>query len=139
MSFLQQHKRILKNGQYFPTKQKKCGKKNCGRPTDHNYGHPLDRKQKVFLGGLAGVATEDYGCICNSELNGFHKSCRLYYNMMYTRILLFFHRLKSKNLHDLCKVADIQGHREEFFRGGGVLNENSKKGSFCIDLFPNTL
>ena len=42
-------------GQYFPTppppppppkkKKKKKGKtENCGHPTDHNYGHPLDRR-----------------------------------------------------------------------------------------------
>ena len=37
-----------KSGQYFPTKPKKKKekkRKNCGRPTGHNYGHPLDRKQ----------------------------------------------------------------------------------------------
>ena len=39
------------NRQYFPTKPpKKIGKKkNCGRLTDHNCGHPLDRK--LFFSG----------------------------------------------------------------------------------------
>ena len=37
------------NWQYFPTKQKKRGKK-LRSPTGHNDGHPLDGKQKFFLG-----------------------------------------------------------------------------------------
>ena len=33
-----------------------------------------------------------------------------------------------------------QGRRKELFKGGGVvLNAKFQKGSFCIDLFPNTL
>ena len=28
---------------------KKKEKKNCGRPTGHNFGHPLDRKQTFFV------------------------------------------------------------------------------------------
>ena len=28
----------------------KCGGKKSGRPTGHNFGHPLDRKQTFFCG-----------------------------------------------------------------------------------------
>ena len=38
----------------FQSFLKKWGKKkNYGRPTGHNFGHPLDRKQTFFKGGLA--------------------------------------------------------------------------------------
>ena len=36
-----------------PPQKKKKKKKNCGRPTDHNYGHPLDRKQTIFVDSLS--------------------------------------------------------------------------------------
>ena len=34
-------------------------KKFCGLPTGHNYGHPVDRKQTFFKGGLKGI---EYTC-----------------------------------------------------------------------------
>ena len=53
----------------FPIKKKKRSKifsfsltkkkleekkeRNCGRPSSHNFGHPLDRKQTFFKGGLS--------------------------------------------------------------------------------------
>ena len=41
-----------KNGQYFPTEKKNLSekKKESGLPTGFKKGHPLDRKQKFFLG-----------------------------------------------------------------------------------------
>ena len=35
-------------------------KKNCGRPTGHNFGHPLDRKQTFFLRVAPGSYTIIY-------------------------------------------------------------------------------
>ena len=50
-SFLQKIFFFSKNGQYFPTQKKIEGKKKkCGLPTGFKNGHPLDRKQKFFLG-----------------------------------------------------------------------------------------
>ena len=41
---------------FLPNRKKKLKKKeNCGRPTDHNYGHPLDRKQTFFVDSLPRV------------------------------------------------------------------------------------
>ena len=51
-SFLQKKKRkIFKNEQYFPAKQKKKlpKRKIAAAQTGHNYGHPLDQKPKFFL------------------------------------------------------------------------------------------
>ena len=33
-------------------------KRFCGRPTGHNFGHPLDRKQTFFKGGLKDLGME---------------------------------------------------------------------------------
>ena len=36
--------------------KKKTEKKDfCGRPTGHNFGHPLHRKHTFFKGGLMGI------------------------------------------------------------------------------------
>ena len=45
-SFLQKKLFFSKNGQYFPTKKPQ----KSGLPTGFKNGHPLDRKQKFFLG-----------------------------------------------------------------------------------------
>ena len=44
-------------------KRKNEGGINCGRPTGHNFGHPLDRKQTFFMDSL--VATQAaQGILC---------------------------------------------------------------------------
>ena len=63
---------FFKNGQYFPTKKKNYGKKKkkCGLPTGFKKGHPLDRKQKFFL-GWPNVLTLSYSkYLCNVIRSG---------------------------------------------------------------------
>ena len=47
---------------FLPNKTKKYGGGggDCGRPTGHNYGHPLDRKQTLFFCGQPQVGR---GCM----------------------------------------------------------------------------
>ena len=46
-------KKIMVKISLFSYQKKKKGKKEfCDRPTGHNFGHPLDRKQTFFKGGL---------------------------------------------------------------------------------------
>ena len=50
-SFLQKKKNFPKMDNIFlPPKKIKEKKKKCGLPTGFKNGHPLDRKQKFFLG-----------------------------------------------------------------------------------------
>ena len=37
---------------YLPPEKKWKKKKKSGRPTDHNFSYPLDRKQTFFMGSL---------------------------------------------------------------------------------------
>ena len=37
------------NNIFLPNPKKNVKRKNCGRLTGHNCGHPLDEKQKLFL------------------------------------------------------------------------------------------
>ena len=40
--------------------KKKMWEKKCHRPTGHNYGHPLDQKQLLFLGWPDGNIAKDF-------------------------------------------------------------------------------
>ena len=42
-------------------------KKICGRPTGHNFNHPLDRKHIFFKGGLIYVITLVNSCLAFVE------------------------------------------------------------------------
>ena len=65
---------FTKNGQYFPTKQKKMWrKKNCGRPTGHNYGHPLDRKHTFFVDSLNESSSKRLHIVTSSEIDLFEE------------------------------------------------------------------
>ena len=50
--FVKKLKKIPKLGSIFQPPKKKKEKKRCGRPTDHNFSHPLDRKQTFLMGSL---------------------------------------------------------------------------------------
>ena len=78
----------LKNFNIFsPNNNNK--KRYCGRPTGHNFGHPLDRKQTFFKGGLM------YAQDVNSQLS---ISRILWYLLQSFRILSWELNASAKSL-----------------------------------------
>ena len=101
-----------------PKKRKERGKKRiCGRPSGHNFGHPLDRKHFFFKGGLSSVDLKvNQGPHCTGKTGKITKiiPCqgkhREYVNFAKTQGILFTPSCKSlilkvKNIAILAAIA----------------------------------
>ena len=68
---------LVKISSFSYQKKKKRGGgggRFCGRPAGHNFGHPLDRKQTFFKGGLTLRAGGIYQFALNSVPTRFRKN-----------------------------------------------------------------
>ena len=70
-SFLQKKKIVLNMDNIFLPKKKLRGKKKSGLPTGLKKGHPLDRKQKFFLGWPHGKGVKATHCVWSVSFPSF--------------------------------------------------------------------
>ena len=88
---------------YFLTKKKEKQKKRrfSVRPTGHNFGHPLYRKQTFFKGGLTGVLDTDHMTYCERRYLRVCTFSRIWENWLF-RVDCTFHSILSKRLFSHC-------------------------------------
>ena len=102
---------------FLPNQKKKEKEQNCGRPTGHNYSHPLDRKQTFLL--LTAWDSSCWGTVKK----------KVYYNTA-------SHRPGPRPGVDQYVYMRPAGHRwaeGEVWGGGGVRNWSRKMAEWQVN------
>ena len=99
-SFLKKKKKKKKKKDNIFLPLKKNVNEKCGRPTGHNFGHPLDRKQNFFYEQTKGHDTSSNSTVESGRVETGWLMCHRVTTRFFSFILVLFYLVGSRPPYD---------------------------------------